>query len=78
MKKKIPFYLHKNAIPGGEGLIALPTAFVYDNVIASAAGAWQSQVAYKYEIASLSLDPERAQGVTPLHGYSTFARNDII
>jgi hypothetical protein len=78
MKNKNKLCTIKNAIPGGEGLIALPTAFVYDNVIASAAGTRQSQVAYKYEIDSLSLDPERAQGVTPLRGYLTFARNDII
>jgi len=78
MKKKFTHQFRKKVIPDGEGFNALPIAFVYDNAIASAAGAWQSQVASKYEIASLRLDPERAQGVTPLRGYSTFARNDII
>ena len=29
MKKKNTLHSHKNAIPGGEGLIALPTAFVW-------------------------------------------------
>jgi hypothetical protein len=35
MKKKNKLYTIKNAIPGGEGLIALPTAFVLKHVIAS-------------------------------------------
>lgn len=42
----------EQTIPDGEGLNALPIAFVYQNVIASAGGAWQSQGNIKLEIAS--------------------------
>jgi len=35
MKKKNTFHSLKNAIPGGEGLNALPTAFIFTDVLAS-------------------------------------------
>ncbi len=79
MKKKNTLFAIKNAIPGGEGLIALPTAFVCKGVIARKP---QADVAIRICIHTRDCHTVRMQcGRSPALAAQVqvlLARNDII